>query len=337
MTSSFDASAAAPHSPHRPQDRTTIPWSKVESESSPVGHIVDGLPADAYHGDTVVSRPSLSASIAHMLCTSSPRHAWTAHPKLNPSFVRVEEEKFDVGTVAHALLLERRDVAEVVEVIDADDWRKKAAQEQRDAARAAGRIPLLARQAEQVVAMLAAVRPQLDRFACEPGLLVDGKPEQTIVWEEDGGVICRARIDWLHDDLSAVDDLKTTARSASPEAWARQTLFSIGADVQVAFYLRGLAAVTGRRDVDWRFVVVESSAPFAVSVVSLAPSALELGAAKVEYALNVWRRCLDADVWPSFPSVVMHAEANSWDAERWFDRVAREEQAAEWESRRSVA
>lgn len=330
----FAVPPSGPDSPQPPHPYTETHPSKVQSsvQMTRSGQIIEGLSADAYHGDTVLSRPSLSASLAHILCTSSPRHAWASHPKLNPHFVRVDEERFDVGTVCHALLLERRDVSDVVHIVDAADWRTKAAQEQRDAARAAGLIPLLTHQAEQVVQMLAAVRPQLDAFACEPGLLVDGKPEQTIVWEEDGGVVCRARIDWLHDDFSAIDDLKTAARTADPAVWTR-TMLSIGGDVQTRFYQRGVRAVTGVEP-QFRFVVVETAAPFAVSVVSLAPSLAALADAKIEFALRLWRGCLERDEWPAYPTEVVSVEAPGWAESQWWEREA---VAEEWASRRSVA
>jgi hypothetical protein len=37
-----------------------------------------------YHADPC-PEPSLSAHIAALLCARSPRHAWAAHPKLNPT------------------------------------------------------------------------------------------------------------------------------------------------------------------------------------------------------------------------------------------------------------
>lgn len=276
------------------------------------------LTAADYHEDRVVDRPTLSASIAHLLLTSSPRHAWTAHPKLNPDFERKAEEKFDVGTVAHALLLQGETI---VEVVDATDWRTKAAQEARDAARDAGRVPLLARHWQAVRDMVDAAREQLAAVDADPAVFAAGRPEQTLAWEEDG-VACRALVDWLHDDHRAVDDLKTTARSAHPDSWGR-TMFSIGADVQAAFYLRGIRAITGSDPV-FRFCVVETAPPYALSIVSLSPDALALADAKVDAALRLWRACLDANDWPAYPRQVCFVEAPPWAEAQWLEREARE-------------
>ena len=279
------------------------------------------IPAADYHADPA-DQPSLSATIANTLCASSPKHAWTQHPKLNPDYRRTDDDKFDLGTVAHSLLLEGE---AAVRVVYADDWRTKEAKGLRDEARANGQTALLEKHWAAVQQMVAAVREQLDRVETTPPLFTDGLPEQTLLWQE-AGVWCRARLDWLRDDFTACDDLKTTSASANPERWQR-TLYGIGADLQAAFYLRGLRAVTGV-DAEFRFVVVETYPPFALSVVSLAPSALALANEKVDYALATWRRCLETGVWPAYLPRVAHVEMPSWEEMRWLERDAREGAAA---------
>jgi hypothetical protein len=287
------------------------------AEPLPVGiHTID---AERYHADPC-AEPSLSASIATLMCNRSPRHAWTAHPRLNPAFERTEEAKFDVGTTAHALLLNGVDVCRV---INAADWRTNAAKEARDQARAEGLIPMLVGQWERVRDMVAHVRVQLEELDAAPPLLTDGKPEQTLVWQDEG-VACRARLDWLRDDHAAIDDLKTTGRSADPADWTRRLLWDIGADVQAAFYMRGLKALTGV-DAPFRWVVVENTPPYAVSVISLAPSALAHANEKVEWALAKWRECLATDAWPAYSPQVAYAELSPfeearWTEARWLDR-----------------
>jgi hypothetical protein len=287
------------------------------------------MSAEAYHADPAAG-PSLSASVAHILCTSSPRHARTAHPKLNPDFERQQETHFDIGTVAHLFLLEGRDRAvERVEIICADDWRKKETQTARDAARAAGRTPLLERQYDEVIAMVSAAHDQLEVVNAQldaigaPCVFEDGKPEQTLVWAEDGNVACRARLDWLHDDLTCIDDYKTTGRSADPREWATRTIYSLGGDIQAAFYLRGLRAVAGA-EAGFRFVVQETAPPYALAVVQVGVSVLALGRMKVEFALRTWRGCLERDEWPAYSARVATAETPAWAEERWLDREERD-------------
>lgn len=282
------------------------------------GQIIDGIANAIYQDDALGARPSLNAGICKILCSRSPLHAWTLHPRLNPHFERDSDPKYDVGTAAHALLLEGRDA---VFIVGALDWRTADAKAMREEARAEGKIPLLSAQWQEVQRMCEAVREQLDALDVDPVPLTDGKPEQTLVWEEQG-ILCRARLDWLRDDRAAIDDLKTTSASANPEAWTRRTLWDMGADIQAAFYLRGLAAL-GEKVRDFRWIVVETYPPYALSVVSLTPQAFELADAKVEYALNLWKRCLEADDWPGYPIQVAYAEAPGWHEAAWLEKEAR--------------
>jgi hypothetical protein len=275
------------------------------------------IPADDYHADKIADVPSLSCSIAKILCTQSPLHAWTAHPRLNPDFRRVEAEKFDVGTAAHALLF----FGEAgVEVVEADSWRTNAAKDARDAARSVGRLPLLEKDWGSVQAMVAAIRSQLDAVNVDHPIFADGVAEQTVVWEEDGGVVCRARPDWVGDAGVTIDDLKTTSRSANPETWSR-TIFGMGYDVQAAFYLRGMQAVDEvAHDRDFRFVVAETTPPYALSVISLGPAAMTIAEKKVSFAIDLWRKCMATNDWPAYSTRVAYAELPPWEEAAWLER-----------------
>jgi hypothetical protein len=281
------------------------------------------LTADQYHADATGEVPTLSASIARILCAKTPAHAKAAHPRLNPNYERKVEDKFDVGTAMHSLLLQGVDL---VHICHYDDWRKAEAREARDEARAHGRIPLLAKQWDEVARMLDAVRDQLNQWPSSPKPLETGTPEQTIVWNEDG-VMCRARLDWLSGDGLLIEDLKTTSASADPQAWAK-TLYGMGADIQAAFYIRGVQAVYGHTFVDFRWLVAECFPPYAVSVVNLAPSALALANERVDYAVETWRRCLESGEWPAYPQRVASVSPPAWVEAQWLERQAMAEVAA---------
>lgn len=281
------------------------------------------IPRTDYHNDQVADRPTLSASIAHTLTVASPLHAQANHPRLNPSLLRREEPRYDLGTAAHAWLLEG---ADIVHCVDHVDWRTKDARDQRDEARAAGKIPLLAHVWADCKDMVEAARQQLADHDADPPLFTQGKAEQTIVWDENG-VVCRARLDWLRDDCATIDDYKTTSASADPDRWER-TMYGIGADIQVAFYLRGVAATCGLlRWPEFRFVVQETYPPYALSVIGLAPSALELANRKVDRAIGLWRECLGSGRWPGYPVRVAYVEAPGWEEARFLERQAMEEAA----------
>jgi len=281
------------------------------------GRLLEVSAAD-YHADAIDGeRPTLSKSTMMTLLSESPAHARWNHPRLNPNYERREEDKFSVGTVAHQVFLEG---LATVAIVPFDDWRTKAAKDLRDDARVSGLIPLLAKDFERVEAMVVTVRSWLT--ANHPTLFVDGKPEQTITWE-DRGVACRARLDWLLNDNTEIHDLKSTSRSANPEQWCRSSLFSIGADVQAAFYTRGVEAITGTRP-EFKFVVCETEPPHALSVIAMGPDVLALADKKIDYALDLWRRCLERDEWPAYSSRVAYADLPPWEESRWLAREERE-------------
>jgi hypothetical protein len=276
------------------------------------------LPAADYHADPCPA-PSLSAGVAHVLLSQSPWHAWTCHPRLNPAHQAEHAEHFDVGTAVHGYLLEGD--ADYV-IVEAEDWRTKAARTARVDAWLAGKTPLLAAQWAAVQAMAAAARRQLANHQDRPTPLTAGKPEQTLIWQE-AGVWCRARPDWLHDDHRTIDDLKTTSGSANPAVWARGPLFANGYDIQAAWYLRGVRAVFGV-EADFRFITQETSAPFALTVIGLGPDVLTLADKKVRAALELWRRCLETGVFPGYPTRTCYADLPPWQETRWLEQEYRQ-------------
>lgn len=276
--------------------------------------IHDDFPAADYHRDPA-PEPSLSAGIAHRLISQSPLHAWTHQPRLNPAFKEKEGGILDFGSAAHALILQGIDICRVVEY---DDWRKQAARDERDEARQSGLIPLLRKDYDRMVELCDTVKQQIARLDVAPLPFHDGKPEQTLIWQEDD-VWCRARVDWLHAAGDVIDDAKSTGTSANPFVWARNRLFADGKDVQASWYKRGLKALTGI-DAEWRFSVFETEPPYGLSVISLAPSAIEMADRKVARALELWKRCLDTDRWPGYPTAVAYAEAPPWEENRFLER-----------------
>ena len=272
--------------------------------------VYEGIPAADYHADPC-PEPSLSSSLVRAISSKSPWHAMQMHPRFG-GHGPADSTTFDLGTAAHAYILEGEE--RWVEV-DANDWRTKAAQQQRDEARDEGLIPILSRHANNVRDMAREVKRGLALFEDPKPLGGDGTPETTVVWKEQtphGEVWCRARPDWLHHDGLTVDDLKTTGTSAEPRAFIRH-LFNSDYHLQAAFYLRGIKAVAeGDGEPTFRFVVVENEAPYAISVIALDPMALDIAHDVVQQAINAWALGLKTKVWPAYPKRVCYAEAPAW-------------------------
>ena len=257
----------------------------------------------SYHADCC-EKPSLSSSIAHILLTQSPMHAWFKHPRLNPHYRPDHDSRFDIGTAAHAMLLEK-DQSNIVR-LEFDDYRKKDAKQARDEARAQGKTPILAKHYAACDAMVRAAHNALDASELA-GVFDHGAPEQTAIWQ-DGGAYCRSRFDWITDDRQIIVDYKT-AENASPDGFIRR-MPSLGYLTQAAFYLRGARALGFNPR--FVFMVQEIEPPYACSFVSLSPAMQEIADANVDHALEAWKDCLRTGKWHGYPTRICYAEPTSW-------------------------
>ncbi len=281
------------------------------------------IPESEYFADPC-EMPSLSHSIAKMLLDRSPAHAWSAHPRLGNQREDGATKASDTGTILHKLLLGRgADIAE----IDAKDWRTNAAKEARDEARAAGKTPVLASDMTDIYACAKAARRQIESHPDLGAFFEAGKSEAVIAWQ-DGGIWCRGMVDRLPDAPRVpVFDIKTTALSGAPESWERRVVHEYA--TQAAFYRRGLKAIRRVEPGPFLFVVIEVNAPYAVSVLTPAPSLLAYAEAEIERAIELWRDCIAADKWPGYAPFTAHVELPGYLAMRSEERAIRREIMAE--------
>lgn len=290
----------------------------------PVG-IHDDVPAAVYHADPGAS-PTLSSSIAKVMLADTPRHAWFAHPRLNPAFEAKSDDKFSLGSVAHELLLGRGGGCYVCCY---PDWRTKKAQEERAQALSDGALPILLHQYEQAIDVAQAVcrrmrqieeclrlfdpfgNPDVARF-------VNGVAERVLIWQDIGGPLCRAMIDWQGPSETEIWDVKTTGAGLSDDEIAR-TIVNMGYDLSAAFYLRGLTQLlpqhAGRFKFRWIFV--QDEAPFECRVVEPDAAMLTIGDRKAALAIEKWRRCLETDLWPGYPPAVTRVSLPGWAETKW--------------------
>lgn len=268
--------------------------------------IDDGMPAEMYHSDPC-PEPSLSSSIAKILVTQSPLHAWTAHPRLNKNHVNRESEDFDRGSAAHSLLLEGDD--RMVECAF-DDWRKKEARELRDQIRLQGKLPMLSKHIPSIRKMVEIAKRALadSELGCT---LEDFYAERTVIWN-DRGVWKRARFDLQHKKRPLLLDYKSTS-DADPFLFPG-LLINNGYDVQAAHYsdAYSVAHPSELQEPDFVFLVQERTEPFACSLVGVDPVLMDLGAQKMELATSIWKDCLKTNDWPGYSRRIAWASAPTW-------------------------
>lgn len=278
------------------------------------------ISAEAYHADPCPA-PSLSSSVARVLLEQSPRHAWTLHPK-SPLFEPEEENNkaLDFGSAAHALML---GAGPDIEVVRADNWTTKAAREARDLARSQGKAPILNDDFARAAEMVDVGREQLRAVGLGHVFADDKLSEQAIIWQDEGGVWCRAMLDWHHEEAGQlfVYDYKTTSRSSHPGSLGFK-IVDHGYDLQAGFYERGLGTLRpellGR--ITWRWVFQETEPPFAVTVAELDGAGRTIGAKKAAAAVSIWRRCMETGEWPLWPAGVHRITYPQKAENAWLER-----------------
>lgn len=261
------------------------------------------VPEEDYHRDPVKGG-SLSSSGARRLLECPAKFRWEQENPPPP------KAAFDIGSAAHKLVL---GAGPELEVIDADNWQTKAAREARDAARAAGKIPVLTHEHETVTAMAEAIR----RHPIASRLLDPerGDPEQTLVWEcEQTGVNCRARLDWLPrptDGRLILSDYKTSV-SAEPTSFAK-SVANYGYHQQDPWYIDGVRTLgLGGADTAFLFVVQEKTPPYVVTIFELDTEARRIGVRRNLEARLTYARCTDTDHWPTYTDQIELLSLPAW-------------------------
>lgn len=277
------------------------------------------IPERVYHADPLPS-PSLSASIANVLIDQSPGHAWYAHPRLNAARTIEQSTKAqNLGVALHKLILGK---GRPLKIINADDYRTNAAKDARDKAIANDETPLLNKELEAAEEIAQTALRRLARTPVASLLGADnGDAEVTLAWREHNGVWCRSRVDWLphiarRGGHITVLDLKTTAQSAKADDWQR-TMFDMGGDVQSEFYKRGLRAlIPGVRSVEFVFVVIEQTPPYAVEVCKSSGETAADAQESVALAIKAWGDCLargvNEEAWPMYGDQIVQIDPPAW-------------------------
>ena len=179
-----------------------------------------------YHRDT---EQRLSSSIARPLIMRTPAHA----KAIMDGRVTYESDAMTIGTAVHQLLLRDDRVC----VIEADSYRTKDAQAERERCRAAGLVPILRPKFDEAREIAQHVNGQILELQVEPTPFTKGTAEHVIRWDDNDATPCRALLDWVRDDRLFVDDLKTTG-DASPDKFRRH-IFNIRVAFRIGRTLRG--------------------------------------------------------------------------------------------------
>ena len=273
--------------------------------------------AERYHADPC-SEPSLSSSIAHTLITETPRHAWFKHPRLNTMLEpRDPTPAMALGSIVHEMVMGR---GGGIEVLDFDDWRTKAAKEARATATAAGKTAVLLKTMVDAEAIRDAALQCIEETSEAADFMhPEARSEVVGIWRDLGGPLCRIMVDRLSPE-GVVYDLKITGQGMDDVAIGRQ--LEDGYACRAAFYLRGLShldpAMASR--FRYRWIFVESSAPYAARIVEADARTIELGDRQAALGIATWDRCLRLGQWPGWPRGVARLGMGTWAENRILER-----------------
>lgn len=253
------------------------------------------IPEEVYHAD----ENSLSSTGVRQLVKAG-------GPAKHRFGVRAESDAFDIGIAAHTLLL---GAGAGIEEVFAETWQTKDAKDARAKARAAGKVPLLTKQAK-------AVRAMVDAALAQPEVaeLLTGGASEISAYAMDPAtwLMLRARFDHVHitaDRHVTVGDYKTT-RSAAPKPFAKSAA-EYGYFVQEAHYRRVLAELGFVVD-RFVFVAQEKTEPYLTCLHEYGPAEVAEGDRIVSAGIELWDQCRQADDWPGYGNQTYRMHLPAW-------------------------
>ena len=251
--------------------------------------------SNAWYHANCCEGPSFSASIAIDLHQECPRAVWF-DSYLNPKRPIKANKRFDLGTAAHAAVLEKEWQKHVVIIDDnASAPRKKHL---KATAKKAGAVSLAA---EQMARIMAARDALWSDDECRE-LTTKGQNELSyFAQDDDTGLWLKVRPDVRIriEDLVRVRDYKTTDGSVHPRAIASR-MYDGGWIIQAAAQLDVMTRVEGAAPHDFKWIVQEMKEPYLSNIVAPSIIALDWGMIIWKAMIREFFSCLTADDWPAY-------------------------------------
>ncbi|MBU9649393.1 PD-(D/E)XK nuclease-like domain-containing protein [Burkholderia multivorans] len=263
--------------------------------------LIEHLDIDEYH-----ARPEVSKSQLDTL-DLSPAHFWALHRDPQRPAPTTRGGQLE-GQLAHCAILEPDEFDKRYVLGPTVNRNTKAWKEFVD--ENAGRIAIQQDQYDTAWRQSDAVRalPEIREA------LSHGRAEVSAFWtDEETGVECRCRPDWVHDCGDAgviLLDLKTYS-IASPGEFRRQVARK-RYDVQAALYSDGYAKASGRPVLGFVFVAVETEYPFAANALMLDEESLESGRTKYRKNLRTYAECMRTNTWPGYSTGIDIIRLPQW-------------------------
>jgi len=193
-------------------------------------------------------------------------------------------------------------------VIDAADYRTKAAQQARDAAREQGMVPVLADEFEPARRLAGAIKSRLMMEGID---LEKCHKQETLQWTSAEGVECEGTPDLIMGATTV--DLKC-GHTANPDK-LEQHLYDMGWHIQAAAYQEAVslhyhpdAPGQGRH---YLVCAETKSGADCITIAPLSPAYIELGMRAWRRAQHIWVKCWETNEWPEYTTRPLQPTKNA--------------------------
>lgn len=147
---------------------------------------------------------------------------------------------------------------------------------------------------------------QAERLRAHPEvaeILSSGVAEASVFWiDEETGLHCRCRPDWLHDAGHGWIALDLKTGPAGPFEFGGQC-FRMSYDMQDAMYSEGIERATGKPVLAFLFGVVETTYPYLASCGALDDESRASGRSRFRRTIRHFAECKARNVWPGYEGV----------------------------------
>ena len=241
-----------------------------------------------YHNGPGISRSGL------MELKRSPYHYWCRY--LNPDYKSEPSSPAQIlGNALHTLILEPHQFEERYFVMPGFNKATKEGKAHWQTIQfELGNKQILSSNHYQIVQRMA---ESFQKHELASQFLEKAEIEQSIYWNDpETDVLCKCRPDILRANLVA--DLKTT-QNGSAKSFSK-AMYDYGYHIQAAMIQEALIEIKKVKIKDLLFLVIEKSAPYAVSIYQLDETSIEQGRYEFKQLLSRYKHCLETNDWPAY-------------------------------------
>lgn len=289
-------------------------FAHVQSLEIPPAGFVIGERADldnkAYHAGPGISSSALKLALV------SPLHYHDYYHLGGREEAEAEQADraaaFSEGSLFHSLVLEPNTVeGRYLIHDDLPDGRTKEGKAAREALRAEVAATKKEPISKEAFTRISEMAGRARSFPMVDALLRGGVAERSIFWiDEETGLLCKARPDYLLLDKGIITDLKSAADAADDQC--SRHLFDFDYFVSAAWYLHGASKVYNRPFGDFVLLFQEKRRPFAPNIFQVDQEAINAGHLLCRKAIRTIHACIQSGKWPGYSDKIRPLALPPW-------------------------